>query len=54
MLTTTMVAIISFASMGIMTSNWNKFVVALVKEVKVSIAIVAIMAVFMASYEEVN
>ncbi len=48
------VAIPALASVGIKSSHQKTIVVALVKEVKVSIAIVAIMAVFMASYAEAN
>ncbi len=47
------VAIPALASMDIKTSNWN-IVVALVTEVKASITIVTVTAVFMASYAEVD
>ncbi len=47
------VAIPALASMGIKSSNWN-IIVALVKEVKASITIVTVTAVFMASYADVD
>jgi hypothetical protein len=49
-----MVAIHALGSLGIMTLNWKKFVLASVKETKASITTVAVLAVFMASYAEVE